>query len=83
MSVPIGPTDRAKVLRTLEGLSAAKIREWVCDRQRNCYRIAAEKSGADRDGWLEDAAYFAGLIGLIDWSADEREASRALEETAK
>lgn len=74
MSGPIGADDRAKVLRILEGLTAAKIKAWTVERQRNCYRIAAGKRGTDRDGWLEDAAYFAGLVGLIDWtSADAQD----------
>lgn len=34
------------------------LREWLCEREQNALAIAGGKSGADRDGWLQDAAYF-------------------------
>lgn len=36
--------------------------EWIQERIQNCHRIAASKSGSDRDGWLEDAKYFSEIL---------------------
>lgn len=34
------------------------LKNWLKERELNARRIASGKTGHDRDGWLEDAAYF-------------------------
>lgn len=38
---------------------------WLEERLDNCLRIARTKSGAERDGWLEDAMYFGKTLAVI------------------
>lgn len=38
------------------------LKEWVQERLVNCMRLADTKTGADRDGWLEDARYFRVIL---------------------
>lgn len=45
--------------------SRAEILAWMTERWENCLRIAAYKTGVDRQGWLEDATYFSAAIGEL------------------
>jgi len=65
-------TDREIVSRKIETLTPPLVRQWLSERLANCYRIAATKTGADREGWLEDAAYFLAAMGMIEWTELER-----------
>lgn len=55
----------------IDKLTPFMVRSWLVDRIQNCARIAALKTGLDRDGWLEDAAYFSAAVGMIDWTSIE------------
>jgi len=37
----------------------------VQERLDNCHSIASTKKGVDREGWLEDAAYFSAILSLL------------------
>lgn len=50
---------------TAERPGKLTLAEWVKERLDNCQRIAAQKTGADRDGWLEDGAYFAAILPYV------------------
>jgi hypothetical protein len=40
--------------------------EWLQERYENCLRHARQKPGWDRDGWLEDAAYFKEALNRLN-----------------
>ena len=40
-------------------------KQWLQERHENCVRIAAQNTGADKAGWIEDAAYFAEALASI------------------
>lgn len=56
----------AKVAST-DGLG---LRAWLVERYESATAIAARKTGADRAGWLEDAAYFKAAVKALDGRAD-------------
>lgn len=58
----------------IAALDVADVRAWLIARLQNCRRLADQRVGADRDGWLEDAAYFSAAIGLINWTEAGRTA---------
>jgi hypothetical protein len=70
-SKDLGP-DHTFVNRMVDAMTAADVREWLNERLLNCHRHASAKTGKEREGWLEDAAFFAAAIGLIDWTVDNR-----------
>jgi hypothetical protein len=39
--------------------------DWLKEREANARAIARHKAGADRDGWLEDAAYFKAAAASV------------------
>jgi hypothetical protein len=39
--------------------------EWARERYENSERIAAQKTGTDRDGWLEDVAYWRAIVSVL------------------
>jgi hypothetical protein len=43
--------------------------EWLAEREENALRIALGKRGSDKDGWLEDAAYFRAAYSAINDTA--------------
>jgi hypothetical protein len=46
-------------------MAVEAVLEWLMDRKDNCDRIAKTKTGADRAGWEQDAAYFLAAAKLI------------------
>ena len=55
--------------------AALTVLEWAEERRANTYRLAATKTGADRDGWLEDAAYWEQIVAVLA-EEDQRRAAR-------
>jgi hypothetical protein len=41
------------------------LEDWVRERLDNCQRIAAQKVGHYREGWLEDAQYFQRILAAV------------------
>lgn len=70
--------DQDYINRRIESITVDEVRLWMSERLANCRRLAARKSGTDREGWLEDAAFFSAAIGLIEWSSAENSDRGAL-----
>ena len=52
-------------------MTLAALARWLNERQQNCARIAATKTGDDAKGWLEDMAYFTSAIKAVDYLSDQ------------
>jgi hypothetical protein len=44
------------------------IQEWVKVRIQHCEKLAASKSDDEREGWLEDIAYFRTILEILEES---------------
>ena len=56
----------------LDCLSAEDAYDWLQERLQNARGIAATKTGAERDGWIEDAAYFAAAAAFVVAHGDRK-----------
>lgn len=43
-----------------------KLTTWLKERELNCRRLAAGKTGADRAGWLDDAQHFLEALAAVE-----------------
>lgn len=41
------------------------LEDWLAERAANCELLAEQKTGADRDGWLSDKAYFEEALFVV------------------
>ncbi len=55
-----------------EGLPL-NVSDWLQERLDNCHRIASQRTGKDRTGWLQDAAYFHAAIVALAASQDRKD----------
>ena len=53
----------------MEQFATAGLCDWLAEREENALRIANTKQGADKAGWLEDAAYFKAAYDAINNTA--------------
>ena len=60
----------AVVRAALEGMTRESVRDWLRERAQNAMSIALEKSGAEKDGWLEDVAFFSAAAALVSLTID-------------
>jgi hypothetical protein len=45
--------------------SVAGTLDWIEERLANSLRLADEKNGDDRAGWVQDAAYYAKTLAIL------------------
>lgn len=43
-----------------------KVIQWMRERYENCVHFAAQTTGNERDGWMEDSAYFILAIKMLE-----------------
>jgi hypothetical protein len=67
---------RQKVAAKIDLLSASDVRKWLVVRMEECRHLGQNVTGADRKAWMQDEAFFAAAIGLIDWTEVERTAAQ-------
>jgi len=53
------------------------VEKWLKDRIENTHRIAGQKTGADRAGWLEDASYLEAALARVELVDELRRKSEA------
>lgn len=56
-------TDNAK--KAIPAGLPLSVADWLQERLDNCQRLAAQKKGKDRDGWLQDARYFSEALNAL------------------
>lgn len=59
----------AAVCRLHVSMGKLSVLEWARERMSHSMDIAAQKSGADRDGWLEDLAYWREIVARLERGA--------------
>jgi hypothetical protein len=57
-------TDTLKIIGWPSVEPMIPLDDWLCERAANCERHAENKTGMDRELWLQDAAYFKGAAAL-------------------
>lgn len=57
--------DEIKIKELENIVVPTSLTSWLRERLQNCLRIAALKDGEEKQGWLEDAAYFRLAINAI------------------
>ena len=60
---------------TPSGSGSAKLtlQEWLQERYANCLRHAENKTGGDREGWLEDADYYQQALTALTTAQNAHE----------
>ena len=43
-----------------------KLTTWLKERELNCRRLAAGKTGSDRAGWIDDAEHFQRALAAVE-----------------
>lgn len=56
-----------------ERLGELTVLEWSQERLANSERLAASKTGADRESWLEDVAYWRAIVKSLSELQDCRQ----------